>query len=408
MSLKSSFIFLITVLVSGCKTPETSVFLKRYDLKGPVKSLYISLFEATKMNDDIVLGESTHSYYYPYKTEKYVEFDINRNQTLLIEYNLFGNKTYESKLVWDNDGNLINTIDKRFKKGDTLSIDSTSFAYDSIGREIMISNFNKADRLYGQSKLIYKDKSRTKIEITNLGSYLVSKYDSLDRILTYTTYKVFSDTIRHDSFVYDDIVGEFMHEIIKDGTKTHFTYMYKYDESKRLVERQRLYKDSIYSSTFFNYSEDNQLKEEIAKRNDTIILHKKFDSNSNCIYDSCDVYFWTKVFDKKGNVLELMEYNSSLEPYSKNIYKYDKNGTLRNEVGLYFSDSLNRNQELNRYILEYDKYGNLIKEDWFYIDGRKETEKREYIFDKHKNWKRMIMYENDSITHIVDRKITYY
>ena len=411
MYYKSTIILLISFLISSCKTTEISVFLKRYDLYGPVKSYHITTFSLTELNGKMIIGQKAS--FYPYDKEKKIEFDNKGNQTLLIEYDLNGNISYENRMVWDGNENLIYDVDKRFRDNDTSSIYSKHITYDSIGREILISQFDKEGQLFNQRKLIYKDKQRTKVEIYNahnsyLKSYFISKYDSLDRLVTYTTYKVFTDTIRHDSFVYDNLLGKFMHVIIDDRLNTYTSYKYKYDDDKRLIERQYLYKDSIFGSTFFNYNADNILIREITKRNDTIFSQKKFDLNGKCIYDSCEFYFWTKTYDKKGNLLEYTEFNVTGKPYSKNLFNYDKNGTLRKEVGLYLKDSLNGNNGPKRYILLYDKYGNLTNENWLYMDGTKQTEKRVYTMDRHKNWTKLIRYQNDSATHIVDRKISYY
>ena len=136
----------------------------------------------------------------------------------------------------------------------------------------------------------------------------------------------------------------------------------------------------------------------------------KYDENGNMIednsYDSDGLYYkYTYKYDEKGNEIECISYDSDSRLNFKATYKYNEKGNII-EKNYYDSDG-----RLNfKATYKYDKKGNNIEYNICYSDGSldKTTYKYKYEYDKNNNWTQQVTYENNKPTQITERIIEYY
>ena len=212
--------------------------------------------------------------------------------------------------------------------------------------------------------------------------------------------KTFSATDKFGEIVKDDYVDRvYLIEYNEDGnmvkdSMTAWVNKYRYFENGRLKET-RMYDGDGPLTTVLTYE----------YLGDTVSIEKCYIEKN--VYGGKRI----RIFDKKGNLIKLIDYDSKGIIKGSAIYKNDSNGnniqffTYDSKGGLKYKSDLmtfdekgNRKYKTNEY--KYDEKGNLIES----IINNNVTK---YEYDENGNW--IKCFENfNGDSKVIEREILYY
>jgi len=227
------------------------------------------------------------------------------------------------------------------------------------------------------------------------------------------------------------------------------TYIFKHDSKGNLIEKRTYSLDGSLNSKFtYKYNDNEVLVEECqymprwhvrTDKMDFLEYKTKYeyDENRNLtkknkydLFGSLE-FIQTIKHDSRGNIIEDCNFNKNGDPITKTIYGYDKYNNLISE-DFYIKDSICGTEEFK---YEYDEEGNIKEKSWLNSDGSlnksiytyndlgylqevnsylgnhptadKTTEKYEK-FDMNGNWIIRTKFSNEILEKVVEREIDYY
>lgn len=320
------------------------------------------------------------------------EFDSNGNVLKDMQYDEDGNVIYCSMVGYDDEGNQT----KLFVYRNGILITKNDYIFDEKGHKIYMQ-----EEYYHDDGSCYS-RYEAEEDKDDPNKIILSHYD-------------------------EDGNVNFWREIIRDSDGA-VTIVYTYDENDELtseewyypnggtVEKRTEYDD--YSSAITVYEYDEKGREvsytEYAMDDENTVLfwatyeytddngsekYRSLYSDFNTICDSEGRVVRFEALDKDGNVTvtSIMEYNEDgIKIYDETVdadgsvticvdNEYEDENTLN---VYYYIDEFNGGDQL---VLEYDDYGNLIRQTTIHSD--KKTEYSEYKYDEYNNRIEVEMYD---------------
>ena len=373
----------------GCTSKEIiKNDLIKENLKGKVKSIRQTPYEAVEKFGEITKGNVFHEFYI--SINSIIEF--NEEGNVIMEGYYLPNGNFHRNYKKDNRGNKIE--ENRYNSNGELH-DKQVYVYDE--RDILIeeNRYNSNGELLDKQVYVY-DERDILIEDNiyrsdgKLSFKTIYKSDHKNNIVEEDLYnskgKLKSKTINKY-----DINGNKIEEVISD-----------YEEMKLVNGKIKMVYDynkpKDITKYLYRYDKNRNMKEMIlSKENDEDYGFKssyKFDENNYMIeeatYSLKDKlkYKFTYKRDKRGNVIEENSYDSNNELQWTSISKYDKYG----------------NEEVRQHkaIKEVDNYKGEPEP-----VGTTNT-KYKYKYDEKGNWIEKIEYVNYIPKKIIEREIEYY
>jgi len=371
---------------------------------------------------------------------KVLQFDENENEVENLWFDSQVLQKERNQYTYDDNNHLIihekyNSDDLLTEKfifvvndaGDVLEEDRFKSGVFVIEKEVYEFN-EKGEKI---ERLIYDSDGKLKVKDTfkygrngnveelrsfdprGVQKYLITyKYDNSGNEVE--EHRVFngigSETFRR---LYDQNNNLIEQVYLSDGRlQTKTSYGYKYDEFSNIFERFIKSNDGSSKDTY-KYDEHMRVKE-----------HKSYDGQNNFRLH------YSYSYNNNGDVIEENFYDSEGGLKHKIINEYDQNNNLLRIIKI---DSLEN--KMVKEAIEYNDLGNKIFHKYFsdngelikllsfqYNDvgqnvGQKEygftsdsTIKKsyKYEYDNQGNWIRRLVYQNDKIQSIQERKIKYY
>jgi len=318
-------------------------------------------------------------------------------------------KNFEIR-VYDKKGSLI-----EYQSDDGGKIRKVILKYDKDGNLIDKSNFNSDGTIYDKTIYKYDDKGNLIEESRydfdgNLKKKAIFKYGNKE----YKPYFNRSNSWTKSFFDFD---------VDKKGNLTDF---YSYDSNGKLNEKGVCKHDNEGNLLeLLGYDDENTLSLNIIYKYD---IQKNF------------VEYYVKIeegevsgkketfqYDKTGNLIEDIRYNSDNGMNSKYTYQYDNKGNLIEEFASIMNKRTtykynvktqlieqcyyNNNKLKSKIIFEYDVKGNLIEINEYDSD-KQLVGKQTFSCDERGNWIKSAIsgYKGviETIQDVIERKIEYY
>lgn len=345
----------ISLLFLSCsKEQKMENDLEKMNLKGNVKSIHTSTYNAIEKFGEIQKGAQT------FHINGWMDWEYdNKNIDSRVMFTKMGVFDSEINYIFDERGYF---IEKNEYRGENIW-GKVVYKYDEKGNKIEENIYSD----YGNHELkwIYQYDNRNKTEASYYdkneelgGKWKYNKYDDNGNILEGSRYG-------------------------KDGKlEIRMKWIFKYDAKGNVIEesqysKQEWSKEKITPNKFgvdvskiLDTSKKQQKGVDLSEylsTSDTTQTKQKT-SSDEWSFD----YQWKYKYDNKGNKIEECE--------------YDKDGTLE-----------------NKFTYKYDDNGNKIEG-----KGEKSNGKYEYVFDKLENWIIRTAFENENPTYVVERKIKYF
>lgn len=181
------------------------------------------------------------------KTERFYAFDKLGNLTYSVTFDETGNKTSESILKYNPQGQLISKKDK-----EEMIDDNTAYFYNTSNQLIKTVTKNKANESITVSYTYSKQKLVEEIRKESTGKLISKyKYDAQGRLIDFTLLTLKgSDTkgsvAMHKSTSYDSRGNKSLEEVT---FFTKDTVVYQYDENNKLISVQKGKNEAKY---FYN------------------------------------------------------------------------------------------------------------------------------------------------------------
>ncbi|MBI1838153.1 MAG: hypothetical protein HYR91_12895 [Flavobacteriia bacterium] len=187
--------------------------------------------------------------------------------------------------------------------------------------------------------------------------------------------------------------------------KLYYKIIVKYKKGKLVKEIEKNFFEKINYLRKYQYDnigfvnkiedfENDSLRNAIVYTNDTLGNNLKTETYDK---EMKIKEFIENKFNKSGNLISSVKYDSNKNIISKNNFTYDLENHLIEESGLID----NRN-----YYKFYNKLGDVILSINEY--GENIIESFTFIYDEHNNWIKKITYINDKPFEIEEREILYY
>jgi hypothetical protein len=236
--MKHSFLFLaLSIMTFFCygQTNDDNAFISNSYDKKVVKENHI---------DTILVTIDFESK----KTEQFYAFDKLGNLTYTVTFDETGNKTSESILRYNPQGQLISKKDK-----EEMIDDNTSYFYNTNGLLERAVTKNKANETITVTYIYDKQKLVEETRKENTGKLITKyKYDTQDHLIDLTTLTIQGSDTKgtvaiHKSISYDSKGNKSSED---DTFFTKDTVVYQYDENNKLVVVQKGKDKARYS---YNY-----------------------------------------------------------------------------------------------------------------------------------------------------------
>lgn len=411
--------FLIIVLYNFSCNPngggQNSIEDLRDDVLESIKLPTLIKVEATDANDyGDLLGRV--------KQVSYSAYDISNSKTMSITVNMSSN---EWTRKFDETGKIIDLVIVDYQN--TLQYPD----WDKLAPDTIYESWE-----YDQNSRVAKYFSQR----SRMKKYVTNRYDEDGQLLEKTsrnsTGRVFEILIN----TYDDN-GRIIESISKEPEgRIDTKRLYKYDLKGRTEEFHRfaLTDDLLSSKDISKYNRANQLiqRQEYIEISDNWWMKKRIKSNLGLIRETVNEYnaegyeakSITVRYDEKSPQRKIMQstvvtytYDSKGDNTLKRIEKddgdvtkvstsYNGNRKLLKEV-YEFTPGKNssKKQRYESVECDYDKLGNLIKEETYSsTSGKKSLKLNQYKYDSIGNWTECILIENGSPERISKQEIQYY
>lgn len=194
-----------------------------------------------------------------------------------------------------------------------------------------------------------------------------------------------------DSFIYTyNTAGQIAKTIrYLSGGTVYAYYEYLYDSSGNLKEDTRYFDNGKkHTRNTYKYSGHNQMEHRI-------FVYKEY---NNSVEEKVIRF----VYNKKGQMIESKAYAKDRLTYSSTFYDYDSYGNVIDKRWKWDNGEEHRDQ------ISYDKEGNEIKTT---STSPGKTYSYKYVYnnyDKASNWQTQSLVQENTVTQIFDREMTYY
>jgi len=171
------------------------------------------------------------------KTERFYAFDKLGNLTYTVTFDETGNKTSESILKYNPQGQLVSKKDK-----EEMIDDNTSYFYNTNSQLERAVTKNKANETITETYIYDKQKLVEETRKENTGKLITKyRYDAQDRLIDLTTLTLQGNDTKgtvaiHKSISYDSKGNKSLEEVT---FFTKDTVTYKYDENRKLILVQK-------------------------------------------------------------------------------------------------------------------------------------------------------------------------
>jgi len=168
---------------------------------------------------------------------------------------------------------------------------------------------------------------------------------------------------------------------------------YLYDDNSHIIEEVRYDLNGIIDFKF-SYLYDNM--------GNKIEVNETSNSFFGGYYETkCSIEY---KFDRKGNIIEKIEFNSDGSFRNKCTYIYDEKGKMIQKIRKRTNET-----DYDKYLFIYDDKSNIIEEGDYDISNQpRYVYKYKYEYDVKLNWIRRIDYENEILLYVIEREIEYY
>ena len=304
-----SFLVLLTISIGCNNTNEFKNDLERLNLKGKVKTLKWTPYEAVEKFGEVTKGEIAIGENYS------IVFNEEGNMIERKKY-LSSGKPYE-KYVYKYDSNH-NLIEENYSSyGEFES--KTKYKYDDRGKRIEKAEYNSEGSLSG--KEVYKyDEKGNKIEIQNIASNGdkygkgIFKYNKKNKLVEKNYYRSDGNLIKKGIFIYNEN-GDLIEE--KDSDKNfnmEVVAEYK-DKGIKIISHDSDDNINLQTKVVFN---SNFFRKMALKYKDILSMFDVVDDldvAEGKVYDSKNDSLMTAVkytydYDMKGNWTKRIEYQN--------------------------------------------------------------------------------------------------
>jgi len=307
-----------------------------------------------------------------------------------------------------SDEKLENDLSKENLFGKVKSVETTTFyAIDSSGTivkngvsevfPIIMNEYNEFGNLVKTKKFNFKYPKRYNRNIFS--------YNNLNKLVEEKFYFNDNQLYRNVFYTYNEInnlVEVNINDNLPEGL-SNVKKILKYDDKNNLIE-ELYYENSIYlMKEVFKYDVENKITESRYYFEESIRYKKIYDKKENLIeeieYDSLTNVKakWSYIYDKKGNEIEARRVLKDTVFHFKIISKYDKYNNPIQKINFSNKDVADSG---NIYKYEYDKKGNWIKK--IHFENYHLALDKIYLFP---------MFPPESYflpEYIIERKIEYY
>lgn len=226
----------------------------------------------------------------------------------------------------------------------------------------------------------------------NWKNNIQKKYNEKGNVIELNNYKSEGSLSSMYSYKYNDKENIIELNIYNSDGSLDIKHSYKYDNKGNNTEEQHTKNGRSWLDTYKYDSKGNIIENKSYNVDGGLIMTRicKYDENGNkikdselCIFDKKLSNNYTYKYDKYGNEIEKITYDSDSTLISRWTYKYDNNRNIIEESGFLID--------------EYEPSGSLSR-----------TLIYKYEFDQQGNWIKKIEFENNIPTCIFERKYEYY
>ena len=376
MRLLLTFLLVFCSLYAAAKRAHHSdrPTLKTEHLKGQVKSMKECVYTLKYMGTGITRIDTVERRFMQYDqsgaatyTEQVRLIKLDRTDTMYIAHN---EKVWKQKLIDE--------------KRDTILVSKFSSEYDGKGRLV-----SSANTLFDDRKTLYTYDLNADVHTAKDGNGKtlyenVNTYNDKNLIIETKHYNGEPDRPYPDYVVKFDVAGNDTSYISYNKGLAERTERRRYDVRNNIIEEVHFFSNGgNYSRHTWKYDNKDLVVEEGVYDKDTLETRTTYKR------------------DAKGLLMEVRYYSGSVCD-GKKMYRYDKkNNSIENDN--YADTTLTR-----KLVYKYNEHGDLTEYDDQQPGKKIDTTVNEYTYDSQGNFIKRITYDNDKLSYVTERQITYY